>query len=168
MQTVVIAYGERADALPETELLEAAGYEVRHLAGIPDPPGTELSDAGALMVTTQAVTDVILAAMPKCRIVARGGPGLDGIDLDAAARRGVYVTNVADYSVDEVSAHAVTLLLAHARRLREYQALVTQAQMVLDGWRADPAAAGPGRWAWPGSAASAGRLRRRRGALASG
>ena len=126
MQTVVIAYGERADALPETELLEAAGYEVRHLAGIPDPLGAELSDAGALMVTTQPVTDVILAAMPKCRIVARVGTGLDGIDLDAAARRGVYVTNVADYSVDEVSAHAVTLLLAHARRLRQYQALVTQ------------------------------------------
>jgi D-3-phosphoglycerate dehydrogenase len=125
VQTVVIAYGERADALPETELLEAAGYEVRHLAGIPDAPGTELSDAGALMVTTQPVTDAMLAAMPRCRIVARVGTGLDRIDVDAAARRGIYVTNVADYSVDEVSAHAIMLLLAYARRLREYQALVT-------------------------------------------
>jgi D-3-phosphoglycerate dehydrogenase len=128
MPTVVIAYGDRAHALPETELLEAAGYEVRHLAGIPDAPGTELSDADALLVTIQPVTDVVLAAMPRCRVVARVGTGLDGIDLDAAARRGIYVTNVADYSVDEVSTHAVTLLLAHVRRLPEYMRLVRAGQ----------------------------------------
>ena len=127
MTTVVIAYGGRDQALPETELLEAAGYEVRYLGDFPDAAAA-LRDAEALLVTVQPVTDMMLAAMPRCRIVARVGTGLDEIDLDAAARRGIYVTNVVDYAVDEVSTHAVTLLLAHARRLPAYLAVVGAGQ----------------------------------------
>ena len=37
--------------------------------------------------------------------------------MDAAAQHGVWVTYVPDYSIDEVSAHAITLLLAQARGL---------------------------------------------------
>ena len=127
MTTVVIAYGGRDQALPETELLEAAGYEVRYLGDFPDAAAA-LRDAEALLVTVQPVTDMMLAAMPRCRIVARVGTGLDEIDLDAAARRGIYVTNVVDYAVDEVSTHAVTLLLAHARRLPAYLEVVGAGQ----------------------------------------
>ncbi len=127
MTTVVIAYGGRDQALPETELLEAAGYEVRYLGDFPDAAAA-LRDAEALLVTVQPVTDMMLAAMPRCRIVARVGTGLDEIDLDAAARRGIYVTNVVDYSVNEVSTHAVTLLLAHARRLPAYLGVVGAGQ----------------------------------------
>src|SRR6202041_308455 len=112
MATVVIAYGQRAQTTLETDLLEGMGYQVRHLTGIPVPLGEELADAAAVLVTVQEITDVMLAAMPACKIIARVGTGLDSIDLDAAARRGVLVTNVADYSVDEVSTHAITLLLA--------------------------------------------------------
>ena len=63
----------------------------------------------ALMVTVQEVTEAVLAAMPACKVVARVGTGLDSIDLDEAARRGVQVTYVAGYSVDEVSTHAIAL-----------------------------------------------------------
>jgi D-3-phosphoglycerate dehydrogenase len=127
MSAVVIAYGGRDQALPEAELLETAGYEVRHLGDFPDE-SVALRDAEALMVTVQPVTDLMLAAMPRCRIVARVGTGLDVIDLEAAARRGIYVTYVVDYSVDEVSTHAVTLLLAHARRLPAYLGVVGAGQ----------------------------------------
>jgi D-3-phosphoglycerate dehydrogenase len=40
------------------------------------------------------------------------GVGLDNIDLPAATRRGAWVTNVPDYCVEEVSDHAVAMLLA--------------------------------------------------------
>jgi D-3-phosphoglycerate dehydrogenase / 2-oxoglutarate reductase len=122
--TVVIAYGQRAQTALETGLLEGMGYQVRHLSGIPDPVGEQLSDADAVLVTVQEIADHLLAAMPACKIIARVGTGLDSIDLDAAARRGILVTNVADYSVDEVSTHAITLLLACARRLPQYLDLV--------------------------------------------
>jgi D-3-phosphoglycerate dehydrogenase len=75
-------------------------------------------------VTVQEVNDAVLAAMPACKVVARVGTGLDSIDLDGAARRGILVTYVADYSVDEVSTHAIALLLACARRLPQYLDLV--------------------------------------------
>jgi D-3-phosphoglycerate dehydrogenase len=55
--------------------------------------------------------------MTRCRIVSRVGTGLDAIDIPAATQLGIWVTNVPDYSVDEVSTHAITLLLAQARRL---------------------------------------------------
>jgi D-3-phosphoglycerate dehydrogenase len=128
MPTVVIAYGQRAQTRPETDLLEGMGFVVRHLSGIPVPVGQQLADAAAILVTVQEITDPMLAAMPACKIIARVGTGLDSIDLEAAARRGILVTNVADYSVDEVSTHAIALLLASARRLPQYLDLVRAGQ----------------------------------------
>jgi D-3-phosphoglycerate dehydrogenase len=126
MATVVIAYGQRAQTELDTGLLEGMGYEVRHLSGLSGRSGLE--DADALMVTVQEVTEAVLAAMPACKVVARVGTGLDSIDLDGAARRGVQVTYVADYSVDEVSTHAIALLLACARRIPQYLDLVRAGQ----------------------------------------
>src|SRR6266436_8997321 len=126
MVTVVIAYGQRAQTELETGLLEGMGYRIRHLDGLSELSG--LSGADALMVTVQEVTGAVLAAMPACKIVARVGTGLDSIDLDEAARRGIQVTYVADYSVDEVSTHAIALLLACARRIPQYLDLVRSGQ----------------------------------------
>jgi len=128
MATVVIAYGQRTQTALETGLLEEMGYTVRHLDGLGVPLGQQLADADAVMVTVQEVNDAVLAAMPVCKIIARVGTGLDSIDLDAAARRGILVTYVADYSVDEVSTHAIALLLACARRLPQYLDLVRAGQ----------------------------------------
>jgi D-3-phosphoglycerate dehydrogenase len=126
MATVVIAYGQRAQTELDTGLLEGMGYQVRHLDNLSDLSG--LADADALMVTVQEVTEAVLAAMPACQVVGRVGTGLDSIDLDEAARRGVHVTYVPDYSVDEVSTHAVALLLAYARRIPQYLDLVRAGQ----------------------------------------
>jgi D-3-phosphoglycerate dehydrogenase / 2-oxoglutarate reductase len=128
MGTVLIAYAERAQSPRETALLEEMGYQVQHVQGIPGAADPRLRDAEAILVTVQEVTEETLDAMPACKIVSRVGTGLDSIDVDAAARRGIYVTNVADYSVDEVSTHAIALLLAHARRLPQYIAGVRGGQ----------------------------------------
>jgi D-3-phosphoglycerate dehydrogenase len=49
------------------------------------------------------------------KLVARIGVGLDNIAVDEATHRGAWVTNVPDYCVEEVSDHAIGLLLAWAR-----------------------------------------------------
>jgi D-3-phosphoglycerate dehydrogenase / 2-oxoglutarate reductase len=128
MTTVVIAYGQRTQTVLETGLLEDMGYTVRHLDGLSSVAGQQLADADAVLVTVQQVSDAMLAAMPACKVLARVGTGLDSIDLDAAARRGILVTYVADYSVDEVSTHAIALLLACARRIPQYLDLVRDGQ----------------------------------------
>jgi D-3-phosphoglycerate dehydrogenase len=55
--------------------------------------------------------------MQRCRIIASLGVGYDRVDLDAATHQEIVVTNVPDYCIDEVSTHAVALMLALTRRL---------------------------------------------------
>ena len=62
--------------------------------------------------------DVSAAAVSipsELRVVARMGVGLDNIAVAAATARGAWVVNVPDYCVEEVSDHAVALLLDHWR-----------------------------------------------------
>ena len=61
------------------------------------------------------VSAAAIQAPSGLRIVARLGVGLDNIAIDAASARGAWVTNVPDYCVEEVSDHALALLLAHFR-----------------------------------------------------
>jgi D-3-phosphoglycerate dehydrogenase len=63
------------------------------------------------------VSAAAIEAPPALKIVARIGVGLDNIAVEAATRRGAWVTNVPDYCVDEVSDHAVGFALAWTRGL---------------------------------------------------
>lgn len=74
-------------------------------------------DADALLVCYAPVTKRVIDRAERCQIIARYGIGVDNVDVTAAAEKGIVVTNVPDYCVDEVSDHALALLLACARRL---------------------------------------------------
>jgi len=63
------------------------------------------------------VTRRVLENLPRCRAVVRYGIGLDNVDLQAATDCGILVAHVLDFCTDEVSNHAIALLLALARRL---------------------------------------------------
>jgi D-3-phosphoglycerate dehydrogenase len=76
------------------------------------------------MVALQPVTAEMIATMQRCKIVSRLGTGYDAIDFEAAAAAGIWVTNVPDYGVDEVSTHALALLLALERNLKEHFNLI--------------------------------------------
>jgi D-3-phosphoglycerate dehydrogenase / 2-oxoglutarate reductase len=56
--------------------------------------------------------------LEQCRVIAHYGVGVDRIAIQSAAAAGIYVTNVPRYGVAEVADHAMTLLLASARKLR--------------------------------------------------
>lgn len=114
---VVIGYSEFADIAVEAEVLAAVGAEVVQVPGLAEASAELLARAAALMVSVQPVAAELMDKMGECRIVSRVGTGLDAIDIPAATERGIWVTNVPDYSIDEVSTHAVALLLALARRL---------------------------------------------------
>jgi len=104
----------------EREVLGAIGAEIVALqAGREAELVPAVGDADGLLVCYAPVTRRVIEAAPRCRVIARYGIGLDNIDLDAAAERGIVVTNVPDYCVDEVSDHALALLLACARRIVE-------------------------------------------------
>jgi D-3-phosphoglycerate dehydrogenase len=55
--------------------------------------------------------------LERCRTIARLGAGTDKIDVAAATRCGIVVSNVPDFCVNEQAEHTLALLLAFARRL---------------------------------------------------
>lgn len=116
--TVVTAQGTPADSQVERELLKAVDATLVHVAGLDSPEArAQLREADAIIVTTHRVSAELIAGLERCRIISRSGTGLDAIDIPAATERGIWVSYVPDYSVDEVSSHAVGLLLAHARSI---------------------------------------------------
>src|SRR5258708_33603492 len=118
MPTVVIGYSDFPDTSLESGVLSAVQATIQAIAGLTPPAELQIArQADALMVSVQAVPASLVADLAHCRIISRVGTGLDTIDIPAATARGIWVTNVPDYSVDEVSTHAITLLLAQARRL---------------------------------------------------
>lgn len=76
-----------------------------------------VADADGLLVCFAPVTRRVVEAARRCRIIARYGIGVDNVDLAMATARGIVVTNVPDYCVEEVSDHTLALLLACARRV---------------------------------------------------
>lgn len=76
-----------------------------------------VAGADAVLVRESPVDAEAIAAMPACRAIVRYGVGVDNIDRDAATARRIFVANVPDYGVEEVSDHALALLLAVARRI---------------------------------------------------
>jgi D-3-phosphoglycerate dehydrogenase len=82
-----------------------------------------IEDAGLTLVTGPAEPasaeqiEALVAEHRPAGIVARLGVGLDNIAVHAATERGAWVTNVPDYCVEEVSDHAVGMVLAWTRGL---------------------------------------------------
>jgi D-3-phosphoglycerate dehydrogenase / 2-oxoglutarate reductase len=110
---------------PELELLAQAGVELVERSC---PTEEEMIEHGAgadaLMVVGEPVTARVIDALERCKVIARFGSGLDNVDVEAATRKGIQVTYVPAASMEEVSDHAIAMLLALARRLPALDAAV--------------------------------------------
>ena len=84
-----------------------------------------MDELAALIPTADAV--VACGALPgeiirrgtKLRIIAGYGAGYDGVDVRAAAERGIPVTNLPDTVTDSTAELAIGLMLAVSRRIGE-------------------------------------------------
>jgi len=74
-------------------------------------------EADVVLVRESPVTRRVIEAMTRCQAIIRYGIGVDNIDQKAASERRIYVVNVPDYGIEEVSSHAVALALTVARRI---------------------------------------------------
>ena len=70
------------------------------------------------------ITAAVIARMPKCKIIAKYGIGVDTVDVDAATEAGVIVTNNPTYCIEEVAEDTLAMLLACARKIAFYDRLV--------------------------------------------
>lgn len=87
-----------------------------------------VADVDALIGSIRdPVTEPLLAAAPKLRMVQRMGVGYDNVDLAAAARRNIPVCNLGDVNKDALGEHGMCLMLALARRVVPNHQLTAQA-----------------------------------------
>ena len=106
--TVLLTDYAWADLEIEREIIEGAGFRlVTGRSSSPPPPETitqmarDHQPAAILTCWAQVSADAI-AACPNLRIITRLGIGLDNISVAEATRRGVWVTNVPTYCLEEV------------------------------------------------------------------
>jgi len=119
-QTVLLTDYAWPDDSVERGIIEGAG--MRLVAGPADPaPAAEIESLArecqpsAILTCWAQVSAAAIEAAKPLQIVARLGVGLDNIAVDTATSRGIWVTNVPDYCVEEVSDHAVGFALAWTR-----------------------------------------------------
>ncbi len=77
-----------------------------------------------MVVNYAPVSRRLIETLDRCRVISRFGIGVDAVDIAAASQKGIPVTNVPDYCLDEVSDHAVAMLLHLERRLSQADASV--------------------------------------------
>lgn len=115
-------------ALPQARLVVAAADDATLIA--------QAAEADAILTCWRTVPTAALDAAERCRVVARYGIGLDNIPIDHATQLGMLVTNVPDFCLDEVSDHALGLLLALARKIPDYAAATRAGEWNLGAGRA--------------------------------
>ncbi|GAA0658723.1 NAD(P)-dependent oxidoreductase [Salarchaeum japonicum] len=82
------------------------------------------ADADVWVTPSTAPVTADVLADASVRLIAQPSIGVDNVDVAAAAARGVTVVHAADYCVDEVATHALSLLLACVRSVPAYDASV--------------------------------------------
>ena len=106
------------DSEVERQILAEIGAEVVEAPDAQEPTLVELAvEADAIATCWGQVTEAVVRAAPRCRIISRLGIGLDNIAVETATELGIPVTNVPDYCIEEVAEHTLALLLACARKV---------------------------------------------------
>ena len=101
----------------EIEELSRVGAEVIEGNCVTEDDIIEVAgDAKVLLVVSARITRRVMEALPRCQAIVRYGIGYDTVDLAAATENGILVVNVPDFCFEEVSNHAIALLLACAKK----------------------------------------------------
>ncbi len=98
---------------------EAEGIEVDVNTGLPPEELKAIIGAYDALVIRSAtkVTEDLLEAATKLKVVGRAGIGLDNVDIPAASRRGVIVMNTPEGNVVTTAEHAIAMMLALSRNI---------------------------------------------------
>src|SRR5215471_6855302 len=120
--TILIADYDFGDVNIERAIIEGAGFKIVAAQCKSEDEVIEHGrDADGVLAQYAPIGARAISAFTRCRVIARYGTGVDIVDVDAATRRGIQVTNVPnDWCQNEVADHAMALLLAAARKICAY------------------------------------------------
>lgn len=80
--------------------------------------------ADGILLNQAPMSSSVIRTLDKCRVISRYGTGYDNVDLEAASKAGIWVTNVPAYCTEEVAEHALGLLLSCVRAIPEKDRMV--------------------------------------------
>ncbi|QGQ94110.1 C-terminal binding protein [Paenibacillus psychroresistens] len=102
----------------ETKMLAELGVELELINSVdPKVIAEKAKDGVALFVQYTKIPQETIEQLDQCKIILRYGIGYDNIDLQAAGKKGIYVSNVPHYCGDEVADHTLAFMLTAARKL---------------------------------------------------
>lgn len=122
---IVLTDYEFPDLAPEREVLARAGFELTACqAKSEDALIAACAGADAVINQYAQLTPKVIGTLDRCRIISRYGIGLNTIDVPTATDLGIYIGNVPDGSLEEVSDHAIAMLLSLVRGLTKFDKAV--------------------------------------------
>jgi D-3-phosphoglycerate dehydrogenase len=121
----------------ERRIVTAAGGEFIDADALSRTEALRLCEqADGIFVRWLQLTPELIKRFRRCQIIMRYGVGTDNVDVEAATEAGIMVGHVPNYCIEEVSTHAIALLLACVRNL-----VPTHQKMKRGGWDVNPPAA---------------------------
>ena len=84
-----------------------------------------VKNATVILNDHSPVNRAMVDQLENCKLIIRYGHGYDTVDVDACTEAGIILTNIAGSTSEEVSNHALTLLLASARELKRLDLATT-------------------------------------------
>ena len=76
-----------------------------------------VGEADAVITQFARVNAAVIGAMSRARVIVRYGIGVDNVDLETARARGIPVSNVPDYCIDEVADQTLGFILGLTRQV---------------------------------------------------
>lgn len=121
MLKVVLTDNENKPIDIEKEVLNSLDAELIYLNTLDKEKIINFcKEADAIMCTYAKIDADVIGNLQKCKVIARYGSGVDNVDIDFASKVGIWIANLPDYAVPDVSNHAIALILALNRKLLTY------------------------------------------------
>ena len=126
---VIVADCDHPSIDIERDVLKDTCSDIRWLAcKTEDEVIAQCQDGEGILIQYAPMTRRVLEQLPRCRIIARYGVGVDTVDLLAASDLGIVVSNVPDYGTNEVSDHALAMMLCLTRKVPMANAQIKRGQ----------------------------------------
>ncbi len=114
---------------PELEVLAPIDAELQiHNLDREKDPAAILATADGILVNLFPLTAETIAQLKNCKIISRYGVGYDNVDVEAATQANIWVARVPDYAIEDVSDHALALLLCAVRKIAFKDRMIRQGQ----------------------------------------
>ncbi len=118
----------------EREIIQAAGGEFVDADAFTDTEGIQkCEDAEGILVRWLPITRALMGRFRRCKVIIRYGVGYDNVDVAAATEAKIIVGHIPQYCLDEVSTHAIAMLLACIRNV-----VGKHKKMERDSWDPNP------------------------------